>query len=220
LHGAVITETADLAFSGSGSGLSLGMFDTSLGVLTSVTLRWTLNASITSASLTNNTSDTATVTSLDIDNQATLYSAVGLYHVDQHSTVALPDGGAVLNPGDSYSYSGAGINLEQITSESYINPGDNYFEFFKGSGGMSMFLMSALSGVPSGSDGSGWQTILTADRTAHLTATYTYTPGSGGGIAPVPEPSAMILGCGGLFFMVGMAFKKRRGSQSKLPSEV
>ena len=227
LQGAVITETADFSYSGSSATSYLNQFNTSLGTLTSITLNWTLNTAVTSASLTNYTGTTATLTNIDFNQQVSGYFFDYVHYnppletlsANQHSIVSVSGGSAVLNPDDTLSYSG--LTFSQLTQESYVNSGDDYFNYFKGAGSVPVYLSTSLGGKPAGSDGGGWYPIVIGNKTAHLTATYTYTPiGGGSGVAPVPEPSAMILGCGGLFFMVGLVFKKRRGSQSKLPSEV
>ena len=217
LHGAVITESVDFSFSGDYASSYLKQFDTSLGELTSITLNWTLNTAITTANLTNQSGATATVTSIDF-NQAV---SGGFFDVadgiklkalalNQNSLVTLSDGGAVLNNGDVYSYTG--LTFDPVAQQSYIQPSDAIFDYFKGTGSVPVYLQNGFWAVPfSGSDGVQSSSVVLGDTTSHLTATYTYNSD----ISAVPEPSALILGCGGLLFMASLATKKSQSTEGQ-----
>jgi hypothetical protein len=133
--------------------------------------------------------------------------------LNQNSLVTLPDGGAVLNNGDVYSYTG--LTFDPVAQQSYIQPSDAIFDYFKGTGSVPVHLWTAFWAVPfSGSDGVQSSSVVLGDNISHLTATYTYNTD----ISAVPEPSALILGCGGLLFMASLATKKSRSTEGQIHS--
>ncbi len=212
---AVITETVDFGTFNADSQYSFSQFDTSLGTLNSVTLSWTFNSNITSSSITNQNAGAVTVTRIALANtiEGFLFNAPS----DSFDLQAArsrnhtpPTGSVTLNNGEVYNP--GGTSFAQYTEEAEYVSGDAYFEQFKGTGDVPVYLTNTFGATPTASGGGGnmtWLTNIVGSSTGSLEVVYNYTA-----IAPVPEPSALILGCGGLFFMTAFAFKKRKAGKT------
>lgn len=209
----VITQTVDFGTIAGDSQFYFNQFNTSLGTLTGVTLNWTVNSSISSASITNENSGSVTISKISFTNTVQGYvPSVG----DSGSLVAdiakaktiTPAGGTVtLTPGQTYNYGSVAFSGYTET-DSYTST-DADFNAYKGTGTVPLYLANTFGATPTAS-GSGsttsWLTSITGSTTGNLVVTYTYTAAP---IAPVPEPPSILLGFGGILGMAGFAFKRR-----------
>ncbi|MGV3660579.1 MAG: choice-of-anchor E domain-containing protein [Prosthecobacter sp.] len=208
---AVISETVDFGTFNSDSEYSFSQFNTALGTLNSVTLSWTFNSNIVGADITNQNTGTVTVTRIAFTN--TIEGFLFNEPSDEFDVQAIrsrnhtPSGGqVVLTSGQNY-HVGA-TSFTGFSEETEYVSGDANFESFKGTGDVPVYLTNTFGATPTASGAGGnmaWLTSITGNSTGSLEVIYNYTA-----IAPVPEPSALILGCGGLFFMTAFAFKKRK----------
>lgn len=210
-HAAVITETVNFGSVTGDKTLSFSQFDTSLGTLTGVTLSWTINSSISTASITNQNAGTVTVTRVSFTNtvEGSIFDDQVLTAEVVKSRSHTPSGGTVtLTPGQSYGINN--VAFSEFTQEDNYTSGDANFDRFKGTGDVPIYLANTFGATPTvsggGSSTTAWLTSITGSSTGTLEVTYNYI----GAIAPVPEPSAMILGGGGLLFLGAFAFKKRK----------
>lgn len=209
----VITQTVNFGTVTGGSQFYFDQFDTSLGTLNEVTLSWTVNSSISTASITNQNTGTVTVSKITFTNTVEGYvPSVG----DTGDLVAevgrtknhTPAGGTVtLNQGQSYTVNN--IVFNGFTQTDTYTSADANFTAFQGTGSVPLYLTNTFGATPTAS-GSGsttsWLTSITGSTTGNLQVTYSYTAAP---IAPVPEPPAVILGGAGLLFVAGFALKKR-----------
>lgn len=208
---AVISETVDFGSFNSDREYSFSQFNTALGTLNSVTLSWTFNSAISSADITNQNAGTVTVTKVAFTNTIEGYlfnEPSDNYDVQSlKSKNVTPSGGqVVLTTGQNYHVGTQ--TFSQFTEEAEYVSGDAYFNAFKGTGDVPVYLTNTFGATPTASGAGGnltWLTNIVGSSTGSLQVVYNYTA-----IAPVPEPSALILGCGGLFFMTAFAFKKRK----------
>ena len=212
----VITQTVDFGTITSGSQFYFNQFNTSLGTLTSVTLDWTVNSSISTASVTNENTGSVTVNKIVFTNTVDGYlpsvGDSGSLAQEDTKTKTVTPGGTVssrtLTTGQSYGLSN--ISLGTLTDSSSYAPGDTDFNSFKGTGTVPLYVSNTFGATVTAS-GSGvtssWLTSITGTSTGNLQVTYTYTPGAP--IAPVPEPPSILLGFGGILGMAGFAFKRR-----------
>lgn len=208
---AVISETVDFGSFNNDRQYSFSQFNTALGTLNSVTLSWTFNSNIVGADITNQNTGTVTVTKIAFTN--TIEGFLFNEPSDDFDVQSIrsrnhtPSGGqVVLNSGDNYHV--GSTTFTGFTEEAEYVSGDAYFNNFKGTGSVPVYLTNTFGATPTASGAGGnmaWLTSITGNSTGSLEVVYNYTA-----IAPVPEPSALILGCGGLFFMTAFAFKKRK----------
>jgi len=208
---AVISETVDFGTFNTDTEYSFSQFNTALGTLNSVTLSWTFNSAISSADITNLNAGTVTVTKIAFTNsiEGFLFNEPS----DNYDVQSLksrnhtpPSGSVTLANGDNYHV--GTTTFTEFTEETEYVSGDAYFNAFKGTGDVPVYLTNTFGATPTASGAGGnltWLTNIVGSSTGTLEVVYNYTA-----IAPVPEPSALILGCGGLFFMTAFAFKKRK----------
>lgn len=215
-HAAVINQTVDFGTITGEKQLYFNQFNTALGTLNQVTLSWTINSSISTASITNQNTGTVTVSKITFTNTVEGYvPSIG----DSGDLVAevgktkshTPAGGTVtLTQGQSYTVNN--INFTGFTQTDSYTSADANFNAFQGTGSVPLYLANTFGATPTAS-GSGsatsWLTSITGSSTGNLQVTYSYTAAP---IAPVPEPPAVILGCGSLLFTAGFAFKRRQKS--------
>lgn len=213
---AVITETLDFGTITGDKQLYFNQFNTALGTLNSVTLTWTINSSISTAEITNQNTGAVTVTRIAFTNTVEGYvPSIGMSgdlvaEVSKSRSVT-PNGSSVtLATGQSYTVNN--ITFSGFTEENYYTAADSNFSAFQGTGQVPIYLANTFGATPTAS-GAGsnmaWLTSITGSSTGNLQVTYDYTAA----IAPVPEPSAFILGGGGLLFLGFFAFKnKKRGA--------
>ncbi len=214
----VITQTVDFGTISSGSQFYFNQFNTALGTLTGVTLDWTVNSSIATASVTNMNSGTVTVNKIVFTNTVDGYlPSVGdtgtLAEEDTKTkTVNLTGSTASRTLTNGQSYTLNDIALGTLTASSSYLPGDTDFDSFKGTGSVPLYMTNTFGATVTAS-GSGvttsWLTSITGTSTGNLQVTYTYTAAPAP-IAPVPEPPAMILGFGGLLGLACVAFKRQK----------
>ena len=214
----VITQTVNFGTITGDKQLNFNQFNTALGTLTGVTLSWTINSSISTASITNQNSGTVNVSRITFTNTVEGYvPSVGtsgdLVAEVARSRSHTPSGGSVtLTQGQSYTVNN--ITFTGFTQEDSYTSADANFNSFKGSGSVPLFLTNTFGATPTAS-GSGsttsWLTSITGSSTGNLVVTYTYDAAP---IAPVPEPPSVILGMGGMLFLGGFALKRRRASQA------
>lgn len=211
----IISQTVDFGTISGEKQLYFNQFNTALGTLNDVTLSWTINSSISTASITNQNAGTVTVSKITFTNTVEGYvPSIG----DSGDLVAevvksknhTPAGGTVtLTPNQSYTVNN--VTFTAFTQEDIYTSADANFDAFKGSGTVPLYLTNTFGATPTAS-GSGvttsWLTSITGSSTGSLEVTYNYTA-----VAPVPEPPAFILGCGGLLFAGLMAFKKQHRHQ-------
>lgn len=220
-HADVITETVDFGRVAGSQQYYFNQFNTSLGTLTGVELDWTFNSSISSAQITNENTGTVTVNRVGFSSVVDAYvPSVGdsgsfATEAAVNKPPTTPTGGAkTLNHGQSFTMTGITFS-SYLTSNSYVS-GDTDFNSFKGHGTVPLYLTNNFGATPtvSGSSGSSlsWLTSITGSTTGDLVVTYTYTAAP---ISPVPEPSSVILGFGGILGMAGISFLRR----SKQPAE-
>lgn len=221
----VITQTVDFGNVSGGSQFYFNKFNTALGTLTDVMLEWTINSSISTASITNENTGTVTVSKIAFSNLVEVYMpSVGdsgdlMYELPGAKSVTAT--GTVsqrtLTTGQSYTLNN--VNFNGFTDTVYYNNDpqdtelgvDPAFAAFKGTGTVPLYLANTFGATPTAS-GSGvttsWLTSITGVTTGNLRVTYTYDAAPAP-IAPVPEPPALILGFGGILGMAGFAFKRR-----------
>lgn len=219
-NAAVITETLNFGSITGDKQLYFNQFNTALGTLNSVTLSWTISSSISSASITNQNTGTVNVSRIAFTNTVDAYvPALGMPSDSDPTTsmfrsknVTPTSGSVTLNQGDTYNVTGFTFNPTYTDTTNYTSA-DTNFNAFKGTGQVPIFLTNTFGATPTAS-GSGsttsWLTSITGSSTGNLVVTYDYTA-----IAPVPEPSPFILGCGGLFFMSAFAFKVKKRKAAK-----
>ncbi|MCF7787545.1 MAG: choice-of-anchor E domain-containing protein [Prosthecobacter sp.] len=209
----VISQTVDFGTITGGSQFYFNQFNTALGTLTGVTLDWTVNSSITAASITNENAGTVTISRISFTNTVEGFVPSTGTSGDLVAEVAnaksiTPAGGTVtLNPGETYNYGSVVFNGFTQT-DSYTSADANFTDY-QGTGTVPLYLANTFGATPTAS-GSGsttsWLTSITGSTTGNLQVTYTYTAAP---IAPVPEPPAILLGFGGILGMAGFAFKRR-----------
>ncbi|MCX6847615.1 MAG: choice-of-anchor E domain-containing protein [Verrucomicrobia bacterium] len=211
----VISQTVDFGTITSGSQFYFNQFNTALGTLTGVTLDWTVNSSISSASVTNMNSGSVTVNKIVFTNTVDGYlpsvGDTGNLAEEGTKTKTVTPGGTVgsrtLTTGQSYNLSN--IALGTLTDSNSYAPGDADFNSFKGTGTVPLYITNTFGATVTAS-GSGvtnsWLTSITGTSTGNLQVTYEYTAAP---IAPVPEPPSLLLGFGGILGMAGFAFKRR-----------
>ena len=210
----VITQTVDFGTITGDKQLYFNQFNTALGTLTSVTLSWTINSSISTASITNQNTGTVNVSRITFTNTVEGYvPSVGtdgdLVAEVARSKSHTPSGSSVtLNQGQSYTVNN--VTFTGFSQEDSYTSADANFNSFKGSGSVPLFLTNTFGATPTAS-GSGsttsWLTSITGSSTGNLVVTYNYDAAP---IAPVPEPPSIILGMGGMLFLGGFALKRRR----------
>ncbi|OYW71515.1 MAG: hypothetical protein B7Z37_27580 [Verrucomicrobia bacterium 12-59-8] len=213
----MIQQTVDFGSIAAGSQFYFNQFDTALGTLTGVTLEWTVNSSIATASVTNMNDGTVTISKIAFTNTVSGY----LPSVGETGTLAQEQGAfkSVTLPGDAasrtltsgQSYTLNNVTLSSISDTTSYAAGDTDFDSFKGTGSVPLYISNAF-GATVTATGQGvtnsWLTSITGTSTGNLLVTYTYDAAPPP-IAPVPEPSALILGFGGLLGLSGAAFKRR-----------
>ncbi|MCB1278002.1 PEP-CTERM sorting domain-containing protein [Prosthecobacter sp.] len=211
----VIVQNVDFGTITGDSQLSFSQFDTSLGTLTDVTLSWTVNSSISTASITNQNAGTVTVSKITFTNTVEGYvpsvgSSGDLVAEVAKSKSVTPAGGTVtLNPGESYVVNN--VVFSGFTQTDSYTSADSNFSSFQGTGSVPLYLTNTFGATPTAS-GSGsttsWLTSITGSTTGNLQVSYTYTAAVP--IAPVPEPSSILLGGGSILCLAGFAFNRRR----------
>ncbi|OYW77287.1 MAG: hypothetical protein B7Z37_04780 [Verrucomicrobia bacterium 12-59-8] len=210
----VISQTVDFGTITGGSQFYFNQFNTALGTLTGVTLDWTVNSSISSASITNENSGTVTISRISFTNTVegfvpSIGTTGDLVAEVARSKSITPAGGTVtLTNGQTYNY--GSVAFTGFTDTNSYTSADSNFTQFQGTGTVPLYLTNTFGATPTAS-GSGsttsWLTSITGSTTGNLHVTYTYTAAPP--IAPVPEPPAMLLGFGGVLGMAGFAFKRR-----------
>lgn len=214
----MIEQTVDFGSIAAGSQFYFNQFNTALGTLTGVTLDWTVNSSIATSSVTNMNTGTVTVSKIVFTNTVSgfLPSIGENGNLAQEQTavksVTLPGNSAsrTLTSGQAYNLNN--VTLSSISDTTSYAPGDTDFNSFKGTGSVPLYVSNAFGATVTAS-GQGitnsWLTSITGTSTGNLHVTYTYDAAPPPPIAPVPEPSALILGFGGLLGFSGLAFKRR-----------
>lgn len=218
-RGGVINQVVDFGTVTGSTQLYFSQFDTALGTLTDVSLTWTVNSSISTASITNQNTGSVTVSRITFTNTVEGYVPSVGYSGDLVAEVAksksvTPGGGSVtLAQGQSYTVNN--IIFSGFTQSDNYTSADDNFDSFKGTGTVPLYLANTFGATPTAS-GSGsttsWLTSITGSSTGNLQVTYTYTDAPP--VAPVPEPSSLILGFGGVLFMGFLASNRRKSAQS------
>lgn len=208
----VIVQTVNLGTIAGDSQFYFSKFDTSLGTLTEVTLSWTVNSSISTASITNQNTGTVNVTRITFTNTVEGYVPSEGAEGDLVAEVArsrshTPSGGNVtLTQGQSYTVNN--VTFTGFTQEDIYTSADANFSSFQGEGLVPLYVANTFGATPTAS-GSGsttsWLTSITGSSTGSVVVTYTYNAAP---IAPVPEPHSLALGLGGLLFLGGLAVKR------------
>jgi len=209
----VITQTIDFGTITGGSQFYFNQFNTALGTLTGVTLDWTVNSSISSASIKNENAGSVTISRISFTNTVEGYvpslgTAGDLVAEVAKSKSITPAGGTVtLAPGETYNY--GSVAFSGFTQTDSYTSSDANFTDYQGTGTVPLYLTNTFGATPTAS-GSGsttsWLTSITGSTTGNLVVTYNYTAAP---IAPVPEPPSLLLGFGGILGMAGFAFKRR-----------
>lgn len=212
----VIVQNVDFGTITGDTQLYFSQFNTSLGTLTDVTLSWTVNSSISTASITNQNVGSVTVSKITFTNTVEGYvPSVGtsgdlVAEVAKAKSVTPAGGTVTLSPGQSYTINN--VVFSGFTQSDNYTSADANFSSFQGTGSVPLYLTNTFGATPTAS-GSGsttsWLTSITGSTTGSLQVTYNYTAAP---IAPVPEPPSIILGCGGILFMATFAFKRRQAS--------
>lgn len=214
----IIEQTVDFGSIAAGKQFYFNQFNTALGTLTSVTLDWTVNSSIASASVTNMNSGTVTLSKIVFTNTVDAYlpsigadddKVVSEQTAVKSQTLSGSTASRTLTNGQSYNLSN--ITLSSISDSNSYAPGDADFDSFKGTGTVPLYVANTFGATVTAS-GQGvtnsWLTSITGTSTGNLHVTYTYDAAPPP-VAPVPEPPALILGFGGLLCLSGVAFKRR-----------
>lgn len=209
----VITQTVDFGTITGGSQFYFNQFNTALGTLTGVTLDWTVNSSITSASIKNENAGTVTISKISFTNTVEGYvPSVGdtgdlVAEVAKAKSITPAGGTVTLAPGETYNY--GSVAFSGFTQTDNYTSSDANFTDYQGTGTVPLYLANTFGATPTAS-GSGsttsWLTSITGSTTGNLVVTYNYTAAP---IAPVPEPPSLLLGFGGILGMAGFAFKRR-----------
>ena len=217
----VITQTLDFGTFNGGQQYYFNQFNTSLGTLTEVTLDWTINSTITNATVTNENTGTVTLSKIAFTNAVEGYvPSVG----DAGPLVAEAFSGKTINATGSrtlthgQSYTMTNVTLNPFTQTDNYTTGDDSFNSFKGTGSVPIYLTNTFGATPtatgSGSTTTSWLTSITGSTSGNLHVTYTYNAAPPP-VAPVPEPPSLILGFGGILGLAAFAFKRR----AKIASE-
>lgn len=209
----VITQTVDFGTITGGSQFYFNQFNTALGTLTGVTLNWTVNSSITSASIKNENAGTVTISKISFTNTVEGYvPSVGdsgdlVAEVAKSKSVTPAGGTVTLTSGQTYNY--GSVAFSGFTQTDSYTSADANFTDYQGTGTVPLYLTNTFGATPTAT-GSGsttsWLTSITGSTTGNLVVTYNYTAAP---IAPVPEPPSLLLGFGGILGMAGFAFKRR-----------
>jgi len=217
--GEVITETVNFGTITGDTQLYFSQFDTSLGTLTDVTLSWTINSTISTASIRNQNAGNVTISRVTFTNTVEGYvPSVGMdgdliAEVAKSKSVTPGGGSVTLTPGQSYTVNN--VVFSGFTQEDNYTAADANFNSFKGTGDVPLFITNTFGATPTAS-GSGsttsWLTSITGSSTGNLVVTYNYTAAPP--IAPVPEPHSIALGLMGLAFMGGFVLTGRRQRQA------
>lgn len=212
----IITQTVDFGSVTGGKQFYFNQFNTALGTLNSVTLDWTVNSSISTATIKNENTGTVTISKITFSNTVEGYlPSVGesgdLVQEVAKSRSVTPAGGAkTLVSGESYTLNN--ITFTGYTDTNTYTMSDSNFDSFQGTGTVPLYLANTFGATPTAS-GSGsttsWLTTITGSTTGNLHITYNYDAAPPPPIAPVPEPNSIILGFGGLLGMSAFAFKRR-----------
>lgn len=210
----VISQTVDFGTITGGKQLYFNQFNTALGTLTGVTLNWTVNSSISSASITNENTGSVTISRITFTNTVEGYvPSVGdsgdlVAEVAKSKSITPAGGSVTLTKGQTYNY--GTVNFTGFTQTDSYTSADANFSSFQGTGTVPLYLANTFGATPTAT-GSGsttsWLTSITGSSTGNLVVTYDYTAAP---IAPVPEPPSILLGFGGMLGMAGFAFKRRK----------
>lgn len=210
----IISQTVDFGTVTGDTQLYFNQFNTALGTLTEVTLSWTINSSISTASITNQNTGTVNVSRITFTNTVEGYiPSMGtdgdLVAEMNRSRSHTPSGGSTtLTQNQSYTVNN--VNFSTFSQDNSYTSADANFNDFKGSGSVPLFLTNTFGATPTAS-GSGsttsWLTSITGSSTGSLVVNYHYNAAP---IAPVPEPPSILLGLGGMLFLGGFAMKRQR----------
>jgi len=211
----VITQTLDFGSFNGGQQYYFNQFNTALGTLTGVTLDWTINSTISNATVTNMNTGTVTLSKIAFTNSVQGYvpsvgeGDVPVADVLTGKTVTAT-GSRTLTHGQSYTMTN--ITLTPFTQTDNYTTGDATFNSYKGTGSVPIYLTNTFGATPtatgSGSTTTSWLTSITGSTSGNLHITYTYNAAPPP-VAPVPEPPSLILGFGGILGMAAFAFKRR-----------
>jgi hypothetical protein len=212
----IISQTIDFGTITGDTQLYFDKFNTALGTLTEVTLSWTINSSISTASITNQNAGTVNISRITFTNTVEGYlPSVGtsgdlVAEVARSRTHTPPGGTTTLTQNQSYTVNN--VTFTTFGQSGSYTAADANFNDFKGSGSVPLFLTNTFGATPTAS-GSGsttsWLTSITGSSTGNLVVNYHYNAAP---IAPVPEPPSIILGLGGMLFLGGFAMKRRRST--------
>lgn len=210
----IITQTVDFGTITGDKQMSFNQFNTALGTLTSVTLSWTINSSISTASITNQNTGTVNVSRITFTNTVEGYvpsvGTSGDLVVEMAGAKSHTPSGGTTTLLQNQTYTVTNVNFNSFSQEDTYTSSDGNFNSFKGSGTVPLYVANTFGATPTAS-GSGsttsWLTSITGSSTGNVVVTYEYTAAP---IAPVPEPPSIILGLGGMLFLGGLAMKRRR----------
>ncbi len=138
--------------------LYFSQFDTALGALTELALSWTINSSISAASITNQNSGIVAVSKVTFSNTVEGYlPSVGtsgdlVAEVAKSKSVTPSGGTVVLNQGQSYNINN--VTFSGFTQNDSYTSADGGFDAFKGTGSVPLYLANTFGATPTAS-GSG-----------------------------------------------------------------
>ncbi|WP_395744604.1 choice-of-anchor E domain-containing protein [Prosthecobacter sp.] len=214
-HADIITQTVNFGTITGGSQFYFNQFNTALGTLTGVELDWTVNSSISSASITNENTGSVTISRITFTNTVEGYvPSIGdsgdlVAEVAKSKSITPAGGTVTLSNGQTYNY--GSVSFSGFTQTDNYTSADANFSSFQGTGSVPLYLANTFGATPTAS-GSGsttsWLTSITGSTTGNLVVTYTYDAAPPP-VSPVPEPPSVILGFGGILGMAAFAFKRR-----------
>lgn len=204
----IITQDVNFNVSGA-SQLYFNKFNPSLGTLTGVTLAWTVNSSISTASITNLNAGTVSVSKTTFNNTFDAFvpsiGEAGLQVIEDSKAKSVnpSPNPTVLTSGGKYTVNN--VNFNQFTQTDNLT---GSFDSYKGTGNVGLYLTNTFGATPTVS-GAGstvaWETSITGNSVGNLGVTYTYDEAP---VAPVPEPSALLL-CGAPALLGGISLVRR-----------
>lgn len=203
----VVTQNVQFNFAGSSQKLYFNKFDAGLGTLTGISLAWTANSAITTASVTNNLGDSVTLNGIEFYN--TFRASVNgtrLVNKLNDEVIKSFDPAIVLGSGESHTEND--IYFTQVSEIDTFSPGEAMTSSLTGAGSAVLDLTSSFLLVPDISS-SGGTTSTTINTTSinygNLLVTYNYDDAP---IAAVPEPSDILL-CTAPVLLFGMGYVRR-----------
>ena len=183
--------------------LSFAKFNSALGTLTDVTFSFTVDSSITSATVKNTNSGSVTINKFTFTRDFSIQDSSG---AELFSDAALKQSSFTsISLANNQSKTVSNVAFSQLNDSATVTgPG---VAAYAGTGNATLTLNNSIGVTPNVTAGGGqslsWATDLLGASSGSFTVSYTYDETS-----PVPEPSSMIFS--GLLLGSGLTVRRRK----------